>query len=149
MFTVTRGLVSVCISLQKRGSTSVTCVLTQPSAGLTSISTWPSTLSSWSTQTLTRSWALLQPTQLSARTAPTTTGSNNRPQQNIPLLFSMPQANSRNYNLTILRFFLIFIDPYMLHYAQLNPDTLHVKLQPGVISFPWLSSIKKKTQKTN
>lgn len=86
MFTVTRGLVSVCVLLQKRGSTSVTCVLTQPSAGLTSISTWPSTLSSWSTQTLSRSSTLLQLTLPSARTAPTTTGSDNRPTHN-PLLF--------------------------------------------------------------
>lgn len=85
-FKVTRALVSVCVLLQKRGSTSVTCVLTQPSAGLTSISTWPSTLSSWSTQMLSRSSVPLQLTLPSARTVPTTTGSENRPKHG-PLLF--------------------------------------------------------------
>lgn len=72
----------VCVVLQKRGSTSVTCVLTQPSAGLTSISTWPSTLSSWWTPMPSRSSALLQPTRLSARTARTTTGGDHRPGTN-------------------------------------------------------------------
>lgn len=61
--------------LQRRGSTSVTCVLMQPSAGQTSISTWPSTLSSWSTRTPSRSSAPSQLTLPSAATAPTTTGS--------------------------------------------------------------------------